>query len=366
MKQELITTNFAEWYDQEKIQPPNYTLKRLDDKRGNRFYYTSEPFQTYAGITSLLSRILPPSYALNEWRKKYGDKADYMLNISAAYGTASHILYKDWLTKREVNQDQMNRCIELCREYGTSEDLPYKDFVCFMKFVEDYQIKPLLCEAMMRCEFNGSWFALTLDLLCEATFKTKETEIIKEEKKKKIVEKVEDGYYKSGKKAGLPKTKNVTRYEIEVKGKEVTKEKNITRLCLVDFKSNFFEKVEKDFYESHLDQLLAAKEAIRQNLGLEVEMLINYSPLGWRTEPNYKVKVWKPEESDFKLWVNLMEQARLRNYFAPAGKIFVQIPITPETKSDEAYRFFSYEDYIKLIEQKSLEELTEEESANGI
>lgn len=347
---EAITTQFAEWYDESRIKPPDYILKRLDDKKGNRFYYETEPFETRAGITSLLQKVLPPSYALTEWNKKYGDKASYMLNVSSRFGTSEHRVNKAWMVDRAVDEEQIQVGIECCKEYGASEDMPYKDLVVFMKFCEDYNIKPLLCEAMLKAKFNGQHYALTLDLLCEMTFTEKKTEMVKEEKFRNVVTEVPDGFFKSGKKAGMPKMKKVTTKESYFVEKEVTVKKEITRLALVDFKSNFFEKTDKGFYEAHLYQLLAAKEAVKQNFGLDVEVLINYAPNAWRTEPSYSMKQWKPEEIDYLIFNNLLEQARLRGYFSPQGSIFVTMPITGETKSTEAYKFMTYEEYAKFKE----------------
>lgn len=350
---EVINTKFAEWYDESVIKKPEYKLKRLDDRRGNRFYYEGdEEIFTRAGITSLLQRVLPPSYAITQWQKTWGDKADYMLDVSSRYGTSLHIVNKDWVTTKQLNEQQVQVGINCCKEYGASEDMVYKDFAAFMLFCEDYQVKPLLCEAMLKAQFNGEWFCLTLDLLCEITFKIKVTKTVTEKKQRKVKEQVQDGLYKSGKKAGLPRMRNKTRYESYEVSKEVTEVQTVTRLALVDFKSNFFERTEKEFYESHLFQLLAAKEAVKQNFGLDVDILMNYSPNAWRTEPSYSKKIWKVEEKDIALFNNVLEQARLRGYFRPQGKVFMNLPITPETKSNESYKFFSYEEYARFLEQQ--------------
>lgn len=348
-----INVNWCEWYDADKITAPTYTLKRLDDNKGNRFYYEPLPFDTRAGITSLMQRVLPPSYAIQEWQKKHGDKAGYMLDISSRYGTAGHILNKDWVVSRKMNEDEMNKCEKYCKEYGASEDMPHKDFVCFMKFCEDYKIKPLLCEAMLRCMFNNEYYALTLDLLCEMTFIEKETKVIQEEKTKKEFDLMEDGHYKSGKKKGMVRLKKVPRIVKYSVPKEVTVKKESTRLCLVDFKTNFFEKTEKDFYESHLFQLLAAKEAVKQNFDLDVDVLINYAPNSWRTEPGYSAKKWQLKETDSPLFNNVLEQARLRGYFKPQGQIFVPLPVTSESKHTDVYSYLTYEQYAIMLETRN-------------
>jgi hypothetical protein len=68
------------------------------------------------------------------------------------------------------------------------------------------------------------------------------------------------------------------------------------------------------------------------------------------TEPSYSKKIWSPDDNDTALFKNLMEQARLRGHFTPSGKIFMQMPVTAETKANEAYKFVSYEEYATLLD----------------
>lgn len=316
-----------EWCDfkSEIIAAPKVSLKRFDDGKSNRFYYwgEGENINIGIGITSLLSQVIPESSFLTDWKLKYGDNWKKVLNEAAEYGTLMHAIYNEWLIKNEVPEEMMQKAREMCSRTGKSANMIDKDLLAFIKFTEDYKVKPLVLEGLLRSEsVNGQHYALAIDCLCSMTIqdKTKTT--------------VEDGEYVRGEKKGEKKYKEVTE----------VKEKNI--IAVIDFKSNSFEKESKSFYESHLYQLIAAKKAVLHNFNLEVDAMFNFAPNAWRTEPTYSLKEWKPTDNDYALFDAYINLACLKGVMSPKGSIFVPPAFNKNTKSSD-YRIISYRDFIQ-------------------
>jgi hypothetical protein len=206
---------------------------------------------------------------------------------------------------------------------GQSADMPYKDLLSFLKFMEDYKPEPLLIEAqlILQDKDKDEYLAMTIDLLAKVTI----TETSKEM--------VQDGVYQRGDKKGEPKM-------IEVK-KETTKEV----IILIDFKSNFFEKEKKTFYEGHLMQLLAAQMAVKQNFGIDVHSICNFASNAWRTTPSFTLFEHKETPEDlitFWAYWNLMVAKKIN---VPKGNILVCD--NPKTSSD--FKLISYQEYAESI-----------------
>ena len=160
---------------------------------------------------------------------------------------------------------------------GGGADLPDKNILSFMRWCEDYAIEPLLIEAMLVSDpANNDQYALTLDLLARMPFK----EVVETE--------TANGVYAKGKNKGKPKM---------VKQKSETV---VYKVVLVDFKTNFWDKDDKQFYESHLMQLIGGKKAVEANYpGLKVDVIANWSTTAWRTKPSYVFKIWEPTDNDY-------------------------------------------------------------------
>jgi hypothetical protein len=317
------------WAEYSTLPPPSVQLRRFDDGRDNRFYWWvsyNEEAQiipnTAIGITSLLGMVMPTSPFMTQW-KLDNPNWEQLFKDSSVYGTILHQIYGEWIVKRTVNDDLVQAARAIAIRTGGGSDMIDKNIISFMKWVEDYNVKPLLCEAMLlSAPIEGEQYALTLDLLCELSVE----ETVEFEK--------EDGVYVKGDKKGQPKI---------IKIKETSK---VKRLALVDFKSNFFDKDKKSFYDSHLMQLIGARKAIKHSYpDLNVDIIANLSPSGWRTKPGYDFYIWEPTWIEEALFDSYITIARLKGMFQPKGSIFMP-PIYNANANSSDFRIVSYPEYV--------------------
>ena len=319
------------WAKYSKLDPPSVLLNRYDDTKGNRFYYYTVPqdgkfvTKTAIGITSLLSLTLPTSPFLTQWKLDNTDHEEILKNASD-YGTLYHICASEWIVNRSIPQETIDAAREISIKAGMSYNAIDKDILALVKWVEDYNVQYLLSEAMLLSEpVNGENYALTLDLVHTMDVTETKTEI------------VQDGVYVRGDKKGQPKM-------VEVKTEE-----KVTKVAITDFKSNFQEKEQKTFYESHLFQVIAGAKAVTHNYpNVKIDCLCNFSPVNWRSTPNYNFKIWKPTEADYKLFDLYVEIGRIRGFFTPSGHIFMPPIFTKETKSTD-YSLLSYTEYVEQV-----------------
>jgi hypothetical protein len=118
---------------------------------------------------------------------------------------------------------------------------------------------------------------------------------------------------------------------------EVKKE----RIMIGDLKSNFFEKEDKSFYETHKMQLIGGARAVEQNFDIKVDGCFNVSPNAWRTAPSYSFHEWNITDEDidiFEAYWNLIVKKRLN---VPKGSLF----ITDQLKDSTDYKMLSYQEY---------------------
>ena len=309
------------------LPTPAVTLRRFDDSR-SRFYYYAVPengqlvTKTAIGVTSLLSLVMPQSSFLTDW-KVNTPEYKHVLKLSADYGTMLHRLYGEWLINKKVDKDVLEAARQISLSYGASYDLVDKDMLAFLKFQEDYDIQPMLVEAMLLSPpIDGESFAMTIDLL--ASYQATET----------VTELVAEGMYVRGKNKGQPKM-------VE---KKVTK--TVRKIMLCDFKSNVSEKEQKSYYQSHLFQLMSGKEAVEYNYDIKVDMICNMSPLAWKKNPGYSLKEWQPTDQDRALLDSYIAIGKLQGFFRPSGYLFVGPEFTEATKSSD-YSLISYDDYAR-------------------
>src|SRR5271169_4053120 len=77
--------------------PPS-ALYRLTSPGAPRLYFAKNPVRTYASVTSVLHATCPTSPFLIRWIAAHGEKrAAYLRDERAAYGTAMHKLFSEWL-----------------------------------------------------------------------------------------------------------------------------------------------------------------------------------------------------------------------------------------------------------------------------
>lgn len=328
VKQDKSTWNdWAEW--SRSGLEPKVKARRFDDTRGNRFYWWQDEGNVVigAGITSWLKKVMPESIFLTDWKVKYGKDHNTVLNLTADYGTQLHAMFAHILIHGAYPEAGM---FETARDYlmqlkkwesGIPYDQPEKDVAAFIQWTRDYQVKPLMVEAVLPCHTDrGDWYCMTADLPCELTL----TETIE----------VEEGVLKSGPNKGQPKM---------VKKKV---ERKIT--ACVDFKSNPFGKDSKSFFDAHKYQLIATKKAMLQNFGIEVDEVYNWSPDNWRTEPKYTFTRWNITDRDEQLFRKYEELAGLTGAFIPSGNIRVfNDKWSAENPDAHLFRSYGYEEYVR-------------------
>ncbi len=258
-----------------------------------RFYYRIEEFLNQEGdletlihkaigITTVLSGILPTPEGIKAFWLKHGKDAPKVLSQYADYGTIMHIMIEQWVkgyNPYALIPDELprNQKVQL-----------KKNMISFIRFCEDYHIKPLACEMML--EWNG--IAGTMDFLCWVRIPMK-----RQVEQQATNEDGSPRYYKKG------GTKGGVKYKVGDPYMELVWEHYLSNpmLAIIDFKSALDMdgegKDSKDHYDSHLYQLLFLRRAVSHNFGVPVEdiRVMNWSPLGWRTEPKYSLTNWEEE-----------------------------------------------------------------------
>lgn len=321
-KNPFVTDTWAEWHVTHL--KPKYLVYRYDDKKGHRFYYFKfkEEWVIAAGVTTVFGLVSTERDRINQWKD---DNANWrhLLDISSEYGTMSHVQKGNIMFGKGVDLDMLGKMTKLVVDNGGSSNTPTKDMLAFMKFQEDYKLTPLLIEALLVWQDpeTKEWLAMTIDLLAKMTVteKTKET--------------VEDGVYARGDKKGEPKHKDITT------------ETQVEKILLVDFKSNFFEKEKKGFFETNLMQLMAGKLAVEQNFSIVVDDVYNFAENNWRTEPSYTFSKWELTDANWAIFWAYWNLAQTKGINKPQGKILV----TEGFKNSSDYRFYTYKEYVEQV-----------------
>jgi hypothetical protein len=321
----FVTDKWAEW--SVSHLKPQHLVSRFDDKLGNRFYFFNQDKEVIiaAGITTIIDKVLPneETRRLNKW-KEDNPNWRHLLNISSEYGTLEHAVHGDIMFKKGVDNTKLDTMQKIVSDYGGSHNMPSKDVLAFLKFQEDYNLRPLLIEAQLvyRDPITGEWVAMTIDLLAQMSVPVK------------TKTQVEDGVYQRGENKGKPRFKDVVTETI------------IEKILIVDFKGNFFDKDSKGFFLSNKIQLQAAKLAVEQNFSdIKVDDVYNYAPNNWKTEPSYTLHKWDLTDLDWKKFNNHMETAFLYGYNRPQKKMLV----TEGFKDSSDFKFLTYKEYVEQV-----------------
>jgi hypothetical protein len=314
------------WCDYaDKTLVPKFIVHRFDDRNDNRFYYflTEENTVVIAsGVTYPYGKVSTEREAIAIWKEKHPNWR-VLLRVSSEYGTSLHIIAGGIFLKKGVDTTLLEAMIKIATDNGQSADMPRKDALALLKFQEDYELRPLLVEAQLAYHdpITNEWMCLTIDLLTIMVV----TEVTKTM--------VEDGVYLRGDKKGQPKM-------VEQRT-ETRKEK----LMIGDLKSNFFEKEDKSYYETHKMQLIAGARAVEQNFGLKVDGVFNLSPKSWHTNPSYNYyehNVIDEDNKIFDAYWNLIVAKRLN---MPKGSLL----FTEGFKDSNDYKLVSYQEYAEQI-----------------
>lgn len=312
---------------------PKIVCQRFDNNSHRFYHFIHEGKRvSAAGITTWLDRVTPESKYVTLWKIKYGVHWQTVLNLTADYGTTYHAIIAEIIKTGNAPQTMIDVAQEYLKELRAydsrvKENTIYKDIIAFKKFQKDYDLKPLLVEAVLACQsVTGEYYSMTVDL--PATMMSRET----------VKEQVQVGTYSRGKNKGQPKYKTVTT------------KKEIQKTILIDFKSNVFSKEDKSFYDSHLFQLIGAQKAMRQNFDIDCVELYNWSPNAWRDTPSYNLYKWDVKATDYQRFEMLERLASLSGYFKPTGKI-EEFDLT-EQDPDKMLKVFNYEEYLNYIEAR--------------
>lgn len=252
---------------------PLPVLRRIT-YNGNRFYFEvlgTGDVNLFSSATTLIKDgYVDTSGALDAWRLKQrilGKDPDVISTERADFGTIMHFLFGCLLMKINIpfsvtglkmfmkaHYDDLkidNDRIDFILDKYAVELL--EDIRSFLKWVKDFNVKPLAIEIMLRSE---RWMvASAVDLICEIDKEVKEVGYFGEVYKKKTGDKM----------AGDPKLSE----------RKVSKRVVI----IVDFKSNR----DGNFYPSYALQLELYKRMVYENFGdlLKIEGIYNFAPKSW-------------------------------------------------------------------------------------
>jgi len=310
-----VTTCVADFFDADALREPNYRLMRIDSK-GYRYYCIQEEdgnYRFFISTTSLINATTPTSSFLIEWMISTPNHKEYAKE-RADYGTMMHILFGWFMIEKSIDLSELeDRLLEAAELKGIdykhywTEDLKC-DLLSFATFIHDHNVKPLAIEVSLA---SRDGYAGTLDLICKMDVEVK-------------------GFfgelYASGPRKGEPKESKST--------------KRIT--AIVDFKSG-----RKSFYESNEIQLEASRRLCIENFDINPDMVFNFSPKEWRTDPDYHLK----DQSDSiakEKFRHLVEIAKIEKLMdVRSVKIFEEQLTYGEPVTDKNFRCVDLNEYLK-------------------
>lgn len=224
----------------------------------NRFYYpVMGEIKTLAGITTILEKCLPSSKEKIDWLIKNGWEG---LGLYAEFGTAGHTVLAEYNLGNDWTQSISKK------EWQSKLD---NLIVAWDNTLSKYEIvELLLVETPVWGKINGCEYVTTIDFCAKMRVPYRV-------KKERVVE-TGEFYQKDTKenKKGDPKTKIEKYTETEYK----------EEIWIIDYKTNYDSKDSKDYYDSHLFQLLAQKKAMKLSYNIDVDRIFNWSDLAFKTD----------------------------------------------------------------------------------
>jgi hypothetical protein len=190
----------AEFFDEGAILVSPFYLYRINNK--GRFYAKVETIEEEkeittkislaAGHTTVIQNCSPTPHELMEWKIRLGDKAKVFSGGAADYGSFGHYMISElikgeklifdslWIeSKMEKYMNKTGKDFDRCMEYVKQEKRNMlKDLYCFIKWYQDFKVKPIVCEYPIFVEFEepeqrGSFYvgkySAILDFVCELT-----------------------------------------------------------------------------------------------------------------------------------------------------------------------------------------------------
>lgn len=196
---------------------PSYFLRRQDTKAGRSYAripydITKEKVYLLPSVTTILDKVVGND-ELIEWQMSMGkDRAAFIAEKAAHYGSLMHIAFAVFLETREFNLDT---CELFVQQYKRDKGIRYdvsdfterlkEDLIAFAQWIYDYKVEPIAIEIPLADSVLG--YAGTIDLVA-------------------FIEVEEKGFfgetYKTGDKKGLPKESS----------------RKVRTCAIIDFKSN--------------------------------------------------------------------------------------------------------------------------------
>lgn len=295
----------------------------LFEKDSHRFYYglINKEVRVLAGITTLLSKTVKSDF-LDKW--KIENNGNGKLEWSAKYGSGVH-----WATYL-MDTKQTDACWDFIEKLPEFEkDKTLKELTAWRNFRKKFKLTLLLAEVPLYANIEGCEYITTVDRI-----------FIRHGKEKCIVEEpTGEVYQKNGKgyeKGDLKRDKD---------GKPLTRKVEVIReaqpeIWIIDLKSNPFDKEKKEYYDTHLYQLMAQKAAFHQNFkgNLPTKVRIfNWSATDWREDngdntytltewrkDDYEKRDWETKnytQQDQALFYHYLQIAMLKEYNKPSGAL---------------------------------------------
>lgn len=251
---------------------PLPVLRRIS-YQNNRYYFEvlgSGDVVLYSSGTTLISDgYVDRSGGLDQWKLKQrilGNDPDAIAAERADFGTIMHVVFGHLLLGKKIpfSVGGIKRYVQSIDDLKIDEDRVKRimdrnavelleDMRSFLKWVKDYNVRPLAIELMLRSE--EYMVASAIDLICMIDYKVKER-----------------GFF------GKTYQRKSGDHE---KGDPMEEEREVTKtmIAIVDFKSNR----EGNFYPEYALQLELYKRMVEENFGdtIEIEGLYNFAPKSW-------------------------------------------------------------------------------------
>lgn len=276
-------------YKNDLILTQPQMIYRIDGGGGDRYYYRAEQseqgvsFIIYPSTTTFCKKVLPTSPFLLKWMKEQGQEADKVRDLAADYGTLMHICIADFLISGYDFSATREIVAAYLQNLGHHKSLiPVwtkklnKNLASFKQFCIDWEIEPVLIEAMLASDEIG--LAGTIDLVA----KMRSPKIRKEYAKTcERYHKAIDKYFKDH----SAWRENPGKKAEPVLEEEFLNEPQLPEKIIgsVDFKSG-------GIHESADLQLQINKIIFHENFpNVKISQSLNWSPKDWETEPTYTI-----------------------------------------------------------------------------
>lgn len=260
-------------YLAEELKKIPLPILRRISYQNNRFYFEileSGDVVLYSSGTTLISDgYVSSGDSLNQWKLRQrilGNDPDAIARERADFGTIMHVLFghlllgkkipfsvggiKKYVTKIENMKIPEDRVKYIIDKHAVEM---LEDLRSFLKWVKDFNVKPLAVELMLRSEQYE--VASAIDLICQIDYTVKEK-----------------GFF------GKTYQRKSRDHE---KGDPMEEEREVTKqmIVIVDFKSNR----DGNFYPEHALQLELYRQMVEENFGdlLNIEGLYNFAPKSW-------------------------------------------------------------------------------------